>query len=232
MFTRRLTNIHPQAVRRPIRPASWGTLRMCLLAPRRSITSYPIEMKMKIEDCLGQPKTLSEWARQGIDHPGAGFWLLNEDQFESALTLETPMFPITLDTGSMSDDDYEAFQNVIDKSHYSRFLNLDQLEDVIAINAVDAEATKIPIKIKKFFILPLHCNQLVRPSWAYIVGMPSTLHQSPMSDTNLPEISIPNERPNSLRFDTPVRRCSPGTQPNMHFQAARLPSPQPDGVHF
>ena len=86
---------------------------------------------MKIEDCVGQPKTLSEWARQCVDHPGTGSWLLYEDQFDSALKLETPMFPITADTGSMSDDEYEAFENMIDKSHYSRFLNLDQLEDII-----------------------------------------------------------------------------------------------------
>ena len=41
------------------------------------------------------------------------------------------MFPITADTGSMSDDEYESFENMIDTSQYSRFLNLDQLEDVI-----------------------------------------------------------------------------------------------------
>ena len=87
---------------------------------------------MNIEPYLGPPQSLLNWLEVCGKERGKGYWLIFKDSGDNQeITLQTEMYPITGDTGEMSDDEYEEFDASINKSGFSNFLNLDQLEDIL-----------------------------------------------------------------------------------------------------
>lgn len=88
---------------------------------------------MDIKPFLGEPKRLSQWVEECINNSGQGYWLLFRDvEGEVEISLSTEMFPVTGDTGDLSDEEYEEFDNSIHECGYSNFLNLDQMEDIVS----------------------------------------------------------------------------------------------------
>ena len=88
---------------------------------------------MDIKPFLGSPKPLSKWVDACVNHPGQQYWLIFEDsKVNEEITLSIEMYPITGDTGDLSDEEYEEFDESIIRSGYCNFLNLDQLEDIIS----------------------------------------------------------------------------------------------------
>lgn len=87
---------------------------------------------MDFQSYLGDPQPLSQWVTACPEKPGLGDWLVFVDPHgEVKPTLETEMYPITGNTGDLSDDEFLEFENSIHANGYSNFLNLDQLEDIL-----------------------------------------------------------------------------------------------------
>jgi hypothetical protein len=82
---------------------------------------------------LGDGKPLSDWIAICKAQPGRAFWLLAEDAPENdPVKLDTFLFPIVGNTGELTDEEYEELDQSIQENGYCSFLNLDQLEDIIA----------------------------------------------------------------------------------------------------
>ncbi|MEO0796955.1 MAG: hypothetical protein AAFX93_17495 [Verrucomicrobiota bacterium] len=87
---------------------------------------------MDIEPFIGPSKSLSQWLGDCKENRGQGYWLIFKDLSEQEnLSLETEIFPITGNTGELTDDEFIELDDRIVRSGFSNFLNLDQLEDIV-----------------------------------------------------------------------------------------------------
>ncbi|SFM37208.1 DUF7716 domain-containing protein [Marinobacter zhejiangensis] len=87
---------------------------------------------MDIKPFLGAPEPLESWIKKCISSRGLGSWLVYEDTPQNAdLALSTKMFPIVGDTGQLSDEEFDEFEDSLINNGYCYLLNLDQIEDVI-----------------------------------------------------------------------------------------------------
>ena len=91
-----------------------------------------MSVDLNFNDFIGDRKSLLDWLATCKARRGLGYWLLFRDADGTTdPSGDTEMFPVTGDTGDLTDDEFEWFDSPIQDNGYSNLLNLDQLEDVI-----------------------------------------------------------------------------------------------------
>ena len=81
---------------------------------------------------LGDPKAIDFWIEEVSINRGLGYWLVFNDRVRTdEISLSTVFYPIVGNTGDLTDEEFDDFEESLSDNGYSYLLNLDQIEDVI-----------------------------------------------------------------------------------------------------
>jgi hypothetical protein len=87
---------------------------------------------MEIQSFLGDPKPINNWIDEASKNRGLGYWLVFEDEIRTdEISLSTNFYPIVVDAGDLTDEEFDEFEELLFNNGYSYLLNMDQIEDVI-----------------------------------------------------------------------------------------------------
>lgn len=78
---------------------------------------------------LGKPKSIREWVKYDGEFPGDGCLYVKSD--ELTISMDTLAWPEDFDPGNYSQDDYDQFDQWLNKNSYRPFLGKEKIEDVV-----------------------------------------------------------------------------------------------------
>ena len=82
--------------------------------------------KVDIKDFLGKAELLSSGIEVCRSSPGKHYWLIAQDVEDNELIrMESLLYPVTGNTGELSDEEFEKYDASIHERGYFEFLNLD-----------------------------------------------------------------------------------------------------------